>query len=205
MKKTADSTQSKKWVSISAIFMPRKRLGELLLEKGALTQPQLDACLVAQRQTHQRLGVLLVEKGYVTEDLLASALSEALGIPLVSLEQSADWSAVHMLRPRFCEQNDLFPWALDRSGEKKQLWVAMAEVKSRSVCSLTDDVRSLLVGSGCLCLTLVLLGLQQLHVEVDPLAPARGRLEGDRRDQPQRARAIRERTYRADPPLHLAV
>lgn len=107
--------------------MARKRLGELLLEKGALTQPQLDACLVAQKQTHERLGVLLVQKGYVTEDLLASALSEALGIALVSLDQPADWSAVHMLRPRFCEQNDLFPWALDRTGDRKQLVVAMAD------------------------------------------------------------------------------
>ena len=32
-----------------------------------------------------------------------------------------------MLRPRFCEQNDLFPWALDRTGERKQLVVAMAD------------------------------------------------------------------------------
>jgi hypothetical protein len=82
---------------------------------------------VAQKQTHERLGVLLVQKGYVSEALLASALSEALGIPLVSLEAAPDWSAVHMLRPRFCEQNDLFPWGLDRTGERKQLLVAMAD------------------------------------------------------------------------------
>lgn len=107
--------------------MSRKRLGELLLDKGAITQPQLDACLATQKQTHQRLGVLLVQKGYLTEGLLSSALSEALGIPLVQLEQQPDWSAVHMLRPRFCEQNDLFPYALDRSGERKQLLVAMAD------------------------------------------------------------------------------
>jgi hypothetical protein len=107
--------------------MARKRLGELLLEKGALTQPQLDACLTAQKQTHERLGVLLVQKGYVSEELLASALSEALEIPLASFDQPVDWSAVHMLRPRFCEQNDLFPWGMVRSGNRKQLVVAMAD------------------------------------------------------------------------------
>ena len=75
-KKTADSTQRKKWVSISApLKMSRKRIGELLLEKGAITRPQLDACLATQKQTHQRLGVLLVQKGYVTEAALSSALS----------------------------------------------------------------------------------------------------------------------------------
>ncbi len=107
--------------------MARKRLGELLLERSALTQPQLDACLAAQKHTHQRLGVLLVEKGYITEALLSSALSEALGIPLVNLDLAPDWSAVHMLRPRFCQQNDLFPFGLDRTGERKQLLVAMAD------------------------------------------------------------------------------
>src|SRR4051812_45977605 len=107
--------------------MARKRLGELLLDKGAITQAQLDACLAAQKKTHQRLGVLLVQKGYVSEALLSSALSEALGISLVKLDQPPDWSAVHMLRPRFCEQNDLFPFGLDRTGERKQLLVAMAD------------------------------------------------------------------------------
>ena len=127
--------------------MARKRLGELLLEKGALTQPQLDACLVAQKQTHERLGVLLIQKGYVTEDLLASALSEALGIPLLRLQdQSPDWSAVHMLRPRFCEQNDLFPWGLDRSGEKKQLLVAMADPLNAPAIQEIEFTTGLAVG-----------------------------------------------------------
>lgn len=126
--------------------MARKRLGELLLEKGTLTQPQLDACLVAQKQTRERLGVLLVQKGYVTEEVLASALSEALGIPLVSLEQAADWSAVHMLRPRFCEQNDLFPWALDRSSDRKQLLVAMADPLNTPAIQEIEFTTGLTVG-----------------------------------------------------------
>lgn len=126
--------------------MARKRLGELLLEKGALTQPQLDACLVAQKQTHERLGVLLVQKGYITEALLASALSEALGIGLVKLDQAPDWSAVHMLRPRFCEQNDLFPYALDRTGERKQLLVAMADPLNTPAIQEIEFTTGLTVG-----------------------------------------------------------
>lgn len=126
--------------------MARKRLGELLLEQGAITQPQLDACLVAQKQTHQRLGVLLVQKGYVTEALLSSALSEALGIPLVLLDQNPDWSAVHMLRPRFCEQNDLFPYGLDRTGNKKQLLVAMADPLNAPAIQQIEFTTGLTVG-----------------------------------------------------------
>lgn len=126
--------------------MARKRLGELLLEQGALTQPQLDACLAAQKQTHQRLGVLLVQKGYITETRLSSALSEALGIALVKLEQPPDWSAVHMLRPRFCEQNDLFPFGLDRTGPRKQLLVAMADPLNTPAISEIEFTTGLTVG-----------------------------------------------------------
>jgi len=126
--------------------MARKRIGELLLDKGAITRPQLDACLATQKQTHQRLGVLLVQKGYVTEAALSSALSEALGIPLVKLDQAPDWSAVHMLRPRFCEQNDLFPYGLDRSGERKQLLVAMADPLNAPAISEIEFTTGLVVG-----------------------------------------------------------
>ncbi|MBS1148474.1 MAG: gspE3 [Myxococcaceae bacterium] len=126
--------------------MARKRLGELLLERGAVTQPQLDACLAAQKQTQQRLGVLLVQKGYLTEELLCSALSEALGIALVKLDQPPDWSAVHMLRPRFCEQNDLFPYGLDRRGERKQLLVAMADPLNTPAIQQIEFTTGLTVG-----------------------------------------------------------
>ncbi len=126
--------------------MPRKRIGEVLLEKGAITQPQLDACLATQKQTHQRLGVLLVQKGYVTEAALSSALSEGLGIPLVRLDHAPDWSAVHMLRPRFCEHNDLFPYGLDRTGERKQLLVAMADPLNAPAISEIEFTTGLAVG-----------------------------------------------------------
>jgi len=126
--------------------MARKRLGELLLERGAVTQPQLDACLAAQKQTQQRLGVLLVQKGYLTEELLCSALSEALGIALVKLDQPPDWSAVHMLRPRFCEQNDLFPYGLDRRSERKQLLVAMADPLNTPAIQQIEFTTGLTVG-----------------------------------------------------------
>lgn len=126
--------------------MARKRLGELLLDKGTITQPQLDACLVAQKQTHERLGVLLIQKGYITEEQMASALSEALGIALVKLDQQAAWSAVHMLRPRFCENNDLFPFALDKTGEKKLLLVAMADPLNTPAIQEIEFTTGLTVG-----------------------------------------------------------
>ncbi|NOK39149.1 general secretion pathway protein GspE, partial [Corallococcus exercitus] len=108
--------------------MARKRIGELLVERGAITPAQLEAGLAAQRQTRQRLGVTLIGQGAITEATLAQALSEALGMPQVDLAAiTPDWAAVHLLRARFCEQHDLFPYALENVGGRRQLVVAMAD------------------------------------------------------------------------------
>ena len=108
--------------------MARKRIGELLLERGAITAAQLEAALQAQQRTHQRLGAALVSLGAITEKTLAHALSEALGVPVIDLgARSPDWGAIHLLRSRFCEQHDLFPVALETVGGRKLLVVAMAD------------------------------------------------------------------------------
>jgi hypothetical protein len=108
--------------------MARKRIGELLLERGAITRDQLEAALRAQQHTHQRLGAALVALGAITEKTLAHALSEALGVPVIDLgARPADWGAIHLLRARFCEQHTLFPVSLETVGGRKLLVVAMAD------------------------------------------------------------------------------
>lgn len=110
--------------------MTRKRLGELLLERGAISHAQLETALATQRTTRARLGAILIEQGVLTEDALVQALSQGLGIPRVQLDQvQPDWSAVHSLRARFCEQHELFPFSLStpRAGARKQLGVAVAD------------------------------------------------------------------------------
>jgi type IV pilus assembly protein PilB len=65
--------------------MVRKKLGELLIERGHVTQAQLDEALRQQDRTGERLGTLLVKLGYITEDTLTDVVSDRLGIPRVSL------------------------------------------------------------------------------------------------------------------------
>ncbi len=108
--------------------MARKRIGELLLERGIITRDQLEEGLSHQRTTRQRLGVALIQKGFLSEAQLVQVLGEALGIPLVDLRTvQVDWSAVHMLRARFCETHELFPFALAADRGRKQLLVAMSD------------------------------------------------------------------------------
>lgn len=108
--------------------MSRKRIGEILLERGAITADQLEAGLTAQRKTQQRLGATLVSLGAITEPMLVQALSEALAIPVVDLRTvTVDWAAVHLVRARFCEKHEVFPYALESVEGRRQLVVAMTD------------------------------------------------------------------------------
>ncbi len=65
--------------------MAKKKIGELLLEKGFISSRQLEEGLKEQALSGQRLGEILVEKGQITEDQLIDTVSERLSIPRVTL------------------------------------------------------------------------------------------------------------------------
>src|SRR5690606_8519826 len=62
----------------------RKRLGDLLVESGIISENQLKQALSEQNQ-NQRLGDTLVQKGYITEQQLIEVLEFQLGVPHISL------------------------------------------------------------------------------------------------------------------------
>ncbi|MBD3257722.1 type II secretion system protein GspE [candidate division GN15 bacterium] len=66
--------------------MMRKKLGDLLVERGLITTEQLQIALQQQSSTGKRLGNILVESGAISEDQLIEAVSDRLSIPRVSLE-----------------------------------------------------------------------------------------------------------------------
>jgi type IV pilus assembly protein PilB len=63
----------------------RAQLGEILLERRAITPGQLSEALLALPGTEKRLGELLVEKGSLDEAALAEALAEQLGTDVIDL------------------------------------------------------------------------------------------------------------------------
>ncbi len=63
----------------------RKRIGELLLELGAITSDELTQALARQKETGERLGQALTALGVVTEEQIAVALARQLGIPVATL------------------------------------------------------------------------------------------------------------------------
>jgi hypothetical protein len=154
--------------------MARKRIGEILMERGAITPEQLEAGLKAQRQTQQRLGATLVSQGFITEPMLVQALSEALGIPVVDLRAvNPDWAAVHLVRARFCEQHELFPYALESVGGRRRLVVAMTDPLNKSAVEEVEFTTGLKVSPRVAALSGVRAAILRYYHKVAP-SPAPG-------------------------------
>lgn len=69
------------------ISVAPKNLGETLVERGLITEKQLENALELQRKDGKGIRDILVEQGLVTADDLAMATSICLGIPLIDLKQ----------------------------------------------------------------------------------------------------------------------
>jgi MSHA biogenesis protein MshE len=63
----------------------RPLLGSILLRKGLITHEKLDAALEAARINGMRLGETLLSRGWLFEPELASALAEQFGLRYVDL------------------------------------------------------------------------------------------------------------------------
>ncbi len=67
------------------IIKKKLRLGDVLINEGAITEEQLQKGLELQKQSKQRLGLTLVDAGITTEDTIAKALSHQLGYKMINL------------------------------------------------------------------------------------------------------------------------
>jgi hypothetical protein len=107
----------------------KKRLGEILLERGLIDVDQLNSALAHQRQWGMRLGTALVAKGFIAEGVLTRVLSESLGIPMVDLSRlTVDQRALQVVPRRLAEQYDVFPIALrEQPNGRRVLLLAMAD------------------------------------------------------------------------------
>ncbi len=63
--------------------MARKRMGEILIEAGIITQEVLTKALELQKSTSNRLGQILDEMGVIKEEDIARALAKQFGFPYV--------------------------------------------------------------------------------------------------------------------------
>ena len=63
--------------------LSRKKLGELLIEQGLLSEQQVQDTLRLQHQTGKLFGECLVENKLITEEKLVAVLVSQFGIPFI--------------------------------------------------------------------------------------------------------------------------
>jgi type IV pilus assembly protein PilB len=119
----------------------RRRLGEVLVEHGAVTKEQLDKALEAQRAAARerrrvRLGTLVVELGFASERQVAAALAAALSLDVIDLAAITLDAEMSRLLPRgVAERHLVMPI---RRGDNGQITVAC--VDPTNVVAI-DDVK----------------------------------------------------------------
>ncbi len=92
----------------------RRRLGELLIEAGALDESRLKAALVEQRKWGGRLGRVVVEMGFVDEAVMCRLLAQQLRLETIALDTATLPERItERLRLDLAERYGVFPVAAD--------------------------------------------------------------------------------------------
>jgi general secretion pathway protein E len=93
----------------------RKLFGEVLKERGLISEEDLANALLLQRQSSDRLGKILIDLGFISERDVLSALSDHIGIPLFEGEYPAVPVEAERLPYRFLRSSAVIP--IHREGD----------------------------------------------------------------------------------------
>ena len=92
-----------------------KRLGDLLLHIGLISQEQLDRALELQKGSKKRLGSVLIENGFITEQQLIEALEMQLGVEFIDLSKTViPPELAQVLSKNIAKKHGVVPVRLDR-------------------------------------------------------------------------------------------
>ncbi len=104
---------------------PTARIGDLLVERGLISQDQLEVAFQEKAKSNKLLGELLVELGFITEQALSAVLAESSGFQrFVPGSTVVEAEALTALPKEAAQRYRAFPVAFDG----KTLRLAMADI-----------------------------------------------------------------------------
>lgn len=105
----------------------RKRLGDMLVEAGVITNDQLMEALGKQKESGKRLGELLVDLRFTDEMEIAEAMSQQMKIPVAKIREAKLAPEVIALLPEnIVRKHQVVPFELDENNPNI-LRVAMSD------------------------------------------------------------------------------
>ncbi len=118
------------------------RLGELLVQKGIISQDQIRIALTEQKKQKEHLGKILVRLGFATEAVVLDVLGGALGQQSIDLAKVVvDSEAVRLIPKDFARRYRILPLTYELN--RNRLTVAMAD--TLNVVTI-DQINALLGG-----------------------------------------------------------
>jgi type II secretion system (T2SS) protein E len=112
--------------------VPRKELGEILLEADLINEHQLAEALSLQRTFGERLASVLVRQHILTEKFAVTYLGRQLGVPGVDLSKTEiDLGVLDLVPLELCERHLVFPVRM----EGTRLQLAMSDPMDRTLVS----------------------------------------------------------------------
>ena len=102
----------------------RKKIGEMLIEAGHITEKELNIGLSEQKKRGKRLGQVLIELGYLTDTKLLPVLGKQLKVPFMDLSKhEIKPDVLKMVPEKICRKHVLIPITFDG----KSLMIGMAD------------------------------------------------------------------------------
>lgn len=104
--------------------MAYKRLGDLLISAGVISDEELQRALDLQKTSKKRLGSVLTESGIITEKQLIEALEMQLGVEFIDLSKTILPPELAQAVPKsIAKRNSVVPVRLD----KDAIYLAMSD------------------------------------------------------------------------------
>lgn len=104
--------------------MQYKRLGEILVDAGVLTNENLEKALAVQKNSGKRLGTVLIENKFITEMQLIETLKMQLGVDFIDLNnEKIDPTMAKYIPKNIAKQYRIIPVKV----EGDRLWIAMED------------------------------------------------------------------------------
>ncbi|HBN16089.1 MAG: secretion system protein E [Gammaproteobacteria bacterium] len=105
---------------------PKRKLGQVLLDKGVITQDQLRIGLYELKTTNKPLGAVLIDLGFVTDSIVREALSENTGQRTVELAGAVlDAESIKIVPQDLARRFTVLPLSFDKT--RRHLTLAMAD------------------------------------------------------------------------------
>ena len=119
------------------------RIGDILIEKGYVTEAQMQQALAWQKEHRdKRVGQILMELGFVSEAQVLDALASRLHLEIIDVaQQNVELQAVGMVNRELCEKNLILP--INVQGHNMTIvtndplnYFALEEVRQQTGCQL---------------------------------------------------------------------